>query len=646
MWEIAIKFLVENFQTIARSFERLFKRRILLTALCLVLLAAAAVLLSWYYERSKEYTDIVNSTLHADVEPTPQESKGLEAFTLSSLDRSTVMTLRGKTLDPHFVQKYVELVTAITSTNNLALNKEHVKLIAAEGVDKKNKKQILTDSGVKGFLFLPLNILRGAHQFTNSSDGKASQDIGTIGNELLEKDEVLKRDVILSRSAAQVLDDLLGTEFVADTGADYPLEIKPAQVYLITGTGINRIFSTRLSDSYYSTQFSPLTFFPVRPYFLGALKKASTMIPLVDDEKQMLGGREMSSAPKVDSTFYVSQPYMDLGGNGIVITASRQIRGYTFGTAVLCLDFQLAAPKDLTKVLLETIDKFDAPWAQVQMEIDRQHDSVLRPTILKARHSPPNSDENDLAQHAKVRLDKETEDFSKFFGNIEKISDQDNSTAAESFAPLEVSVPVGTVKLDKDVQSGQFLLFKLDLAAFRHRTDLIGLLGCSCLGTFTVFLIGGFVVAVSHGEDLAETNLELHDAFAKVGMVLWDAPVPYALLDANDQVKDCNYAMCKLLGFNEKQELIGREFRALVWPEDQLNYDHVQDKRKKNKPVESYPLRFRSAEGKQIPMWIVSASVPSPSETQQESLPETFGIMLSEQPSAQKLHVVDKAKVV
>jgi PAS domain-containing protein len=68
-----------------------------------------------------------------------------------------------------------------------------------------------------------------------------------------------------------------------------------------------------------------------------------------------------------------------------------------------------------------------------------------------------------------------------------------------------------------------------------------------------------------------ETNAELHEAFAKVGTVLWDAPVPYALLDANDQVKDCNRAMCELLGFGEKQELLGGSFdlscgRKIRWP--------------------------------------------------------------------------------
>jgi PAS domain-containing protein len=644
MWEIIVKFIVDNFGAIAHALERLFRRTGLLAVLCCVLLAGAGILLFWYYQRSKEYTNIVNSTLHADVEPTPQESKGLEAFILSSLDRSTVNTFKGEILNQDFVQKYSALVGIFTATNKAELGKEDVTLAAAGGATEKNKKRILTDSKEPGFLFLPLDLIRGAHPTTDAPN-LSTQEIVTIGNTLLRKDETLKRDVILSRRVAKLLDELLGTAFVANTGANYPLDIKPVQVYMITGTGVNRIFSTRLSNSYYGTQFSPQTFFPGRPYFLGALKKVSTMDPIVDQEKTAFGG-QIPSEPRVGSTFYVSQPYMDLGGNGIVITASREIRNYNFGHAVVCLDFQLAATKDLTKVLLDTIEKFDAPWAQVQLAIDRQHSSVLRPNIVKSRHTPPNGDENELAQHAKARLDKETQDFSSFFGNIEKISDQDSNISAESIVPMEVSVPVGAVKLENDVQSGEFLLFKLDLAAFRQKTDWIGLLGCTCLGIFTVFLIGGFVVAVSHSDDLAETNTELHEAFAKVGTVLWDAPVAYALLDAGDQIKDCNLAMCKLLGFREKQELVGREFRTLVWPDDQLNYDHVQEKRKKRKPVESYPLRFTSPESKPISMWIVSASVPSPSELHQDSLPETFGIMLSEQPSAQRLQVVDRAKVV
>jgi hypothetical protein len=103
--------------------------------------------------------------------------------------------------------------------------------------------------------------------------------------------------------------------------------------------------------------------------------------------------------------------------------------------------------------------------------------------------------------------------------------------------------------------------------------------------------------------------------------------------------------MSDLLGFQEKHELLGQEFRSLVSQENQMAYDHVQDKRRSHKPVDSYPLRLRSVDGKQIQRWIVSA-VPAPPASLQESLPETFGVMLSEQPSRHKLQVVDRAKVV
>ena len=231
----------------------------------------------------------------------------------------------------------------------------------------------------------------------------------------------------------------------------------------------------------------------------------------------------------------------------------------------------------------------------------------------------------------------ESADFSAFFGNVEKIA------GTSPGDPLEISVPVGKVALEDDSQTGVFLLFKLDLAAFRHKTETIGLVGCSCLGLFTVFIIGGFVAAVGHGVDLEETTREMHEAFAKVGKVLWDAPMPYALLDSDDRVKDCNRSLCELFSFEKKEDLLEKEFRSLVWPEDQLAYDHVEEQRRKNRPVDSYSLRFLARDGKAVQRWIVSASVPSPAEEQQNALPETFGIMLAESP-ATRLQVVERPR--
>ena len=62
-----------------------------------------------------------------------------------------------------------------------------------------------------------------------------------------------------------------------------------------------------------------------------------------------------ATAKSVGQFFYVSQPYMDLAGNGIVVTASRVIPVYKDSAAVLCLDFKFGASKSLSDTILATI---------------------------------------------------------------------------------------------------------------------------------------------------------------------------------------------------------------------------------------------------------------------------------------------------
>ena len=113
MWGLLLRFAKElNFKAAAFQLERLFQRKTLLACLSLALLLASAFMLSWYYERSNTYTDIVNSTLHADLEPNQQGAKGIESFVLSNLDEE-LGNDSDQTINSTFLINYTKIVGGI-----------------------------------------------------------------------------------------------------------------------------------------------------------------------------------------------------------------------------------------------------------------------------------------------------------------------------------------------------------------------------------------------------------------------------------------------------------------------------------------------------------------------------------------------------
>src|SRR5260370_5398634 len=182
--------------------------------------------------------------------------------------------------------------------------------------------------------------------------------------------------------------------------------------------------------------------------------------------------------------------------------------------------------------------------------------------------------------------------------------------AAETDDPLQVSIPVGNIGSNKAEKFGEFLLFQLDLSGYRRTTALIGFLGYTFLGLFSVVLVSGLALTVERNDDLVFANEELHQAFEELGAVLWEAPVPYTQLDSEDRIRNCNRALCDFLGYGYSV-LVSTKFRDLIHDDDKAKYDEVQQKRRENQQVEPYDLRFVKENGDEVVAWIVSAPVPS-----------------------------------
>ena len=652
MWEFILKLADKlPYRAIGEAIKRLVFRRKLITFISFILLSSTVALLAEYYKRSQDYSDIVNATLHAKLEPTAQQFKGLEAFMMSKVDRSAPQKFGDTPINAIFLQKYEEIETEIRNLDARTKVKtpktivrrsskqdpsEDPSYIKLKPVGGNNNRRVFADIGKPGFQFIPLEIIHGGY----SSDSLVEQDpvkLLSQADQLLVSDTVLKKDIVMSRTISEKLKDLLAIPLVDPSKSPEQLERLAAQVYLVTSNGANRIFSSRVedgpkADAYYGTQFSSSTFFPSRPYFLGALDPALRQ-PLVRSESATaVAGADQKL---IKNYFYVSQPYMDLAGNGIVVTASRVLPNYKNSIAVLCLDFTYVEPKNLSKTLLQTIGQFDAPKVQIEFDIGTETRYIIKTLVKDTNQSDLTGVQNDLIEHAKSFIQNPKLDLASFFGNIQEINRNTSSSGGDTPLqelenPIEVSIPIGNIGSDKTTRSGDFLLFALDLRKYRHITDIIGFSGCTCLAIFSILLVTAIVATVQRNDDLQTANVELKEAFARVGSVLSDAPTPYTLLDSNDLIKDCNRSFCEFIG-KDRSSLLGQKFRDLIAENDHLRYDIVQGKRAANESVEPYMVGFSTVLGDEN-RWIVSAAVPSIAEGNLKGLPETFGILLTHKP--------------
>jgi hypothetical protein len=370
------------FRAIATLLKTIIVRRQLVVIICLLLAIFGITSLVWYYHRSRTYSDLVNTTLHAQLEKTPQQYKGLEAFMMSKVNRAAVETLKTSPLSDSFVCQYQRLTSTILDIkyNDKDNSEQHKKCNTTQNISATDAYEprlrttggsngrVLTDIGFPGFLFAPLDIIRGGSSYFQADQEALIQH----ANELLQKDTSLKNDVIMSRVTANILKEMLANDLVDNSTLDQDLERRPAQVYLVTSNGINRIFSNKIpdgldADAYYGTQFSPATFFPSRPYFQGALDPHLHL----RDSLAVSNGNSQNQQT-VGDYFYVSQPYMDLAGNGIVITVSRRLETYDNSIAVLCLDFTYVPDKNLSKTLTRTLKELNAATALVHFNIDSE----------------------------------------------------------------------------------------------------------------------------------------------------------------------------------------------------------------------------------------------------------------------------------
>jgi len=576
----------------------------------------AGVALAWQYRmRVSLHEDMIRGTLKRESMPTPQNYKGLEAFIVATLPSDADTNLAKKILSDPFVDELRKLPESITAATPkfTAMPNLHVSV-------KSNGGIVLTDDVKPSFLFLPLQSLRPSLTKSERAILEKRPPTGTIEQARLLKDQndiifkavepdvELRKDIAFTAAFAPTLEKLANISVTLDT------DDQPAQVYVITKSGVNRILNANGTSTPY--QFPDYTFFPSRPYFWPVFSKYNARFA------ERLSDIAPVRGASVGSQFTVSKPYMDLGGAGLVVTLARGIRVDDYPLAVLCIDIPVHTEGSVTDILEEKVKRFGGYSLPVECDIHeiggstRCHLSVPRGLAQQ---------EKTLLGHMETKLKESLRDQrrSDITGNILVLNSSINTDT------IEASLPIASKTATDDVES--FLLISMDLVAYRRHTTYIGAVAISCFGiAASLMLFFWFMQSSAYGK-----------AFDEVDRVMQHSPTPYLHLDSEDHIRWASDSFKKMIGWKSADELLARmKFADLLDRVSQRKYEEVAERRRNHDPVDSYFLTLKPVDSglPHVRVQVFSAAIP---DSEGGTQPETFGILLP--PSATTVVPLDLA---
>jgi len=623
-----------------------------LRLLALMLVVVSLCLGSLVWLDLSDTNNILVSALVSPWENAQQGHTGIASFLLSS-----VVEKQNEPDSPVVTSNFLSLVSAVEARlGNWVIPNGRRRAIAIQVVKSPSygndvATQLFLSDRDNGFLFVPGITLTHPKVLETKVAEVGASDHATAA---LTQDEEprLFDDIEMSQAVSdqicgqlETLNETSPVETTIFTQNNEPryLSAHFSQAYLIFGSGVTRLCEANMSPGwqeqrkYYKEQFTSSTLLEDRPYFAETLADRNIASALSD-----------APSPKsLSEVFHRTEPYIDLGGNGVVETFCRRMaikatleenaqnaRGsnnltniikarYPYvSDAIFCVDFRLQ--KNIQDTLLTKIRRFGGFSAEFTCDVntgcvqDLQQSSVNNVPIkyrLLAWFFPPLAFDGD-----------DTQNLSDKFRSLAAKNEQSQITGRISVAyprttdgPVVFTVPLG---------SSRILAGKLDLHRYQELSSWWSSL-------FAISTAAAVVVLILILADYGLKFKEQERAFEAVDTVMRDVPAAYARLNTDGKFLKVNDALAKQLGFESAQTampiLRNQAYQDFIIEDDRKVYLDIREERKNGKPYRSYTVSLWTggAPGKppaarfEVHGW----DVPTP-RISKDKPGQSFGILL------------------
>lgn len=534
---------------------------------CLLGLALLAVFAWRFLHIADALQAQTTAALRAQLEPTAHPHKGLAAYLLSDIEEAIEMAPAFSDTSRGFSHWFTRVQAAIDETHLTNLDpKVDLSLkqtIRSNEQDYLVGRQFLAATHSAAYIYVPATTLRRA----------------SVDHPPLEKDTDILEAL---RHNPEVLFDVnvayeLGNVFEMLARGDLTIGGRPfVQMYFITQSGVLAI-NSRLTDdqeAHYRDQFSGHAFFPERPYFWAAVDAADF------------------GTPSLDIWDYRTQPYLDLGGNGVIVTYVKAFKLPRNRAAVLCFDISL--PED-------AID-----------EVRRRLRALMGDSeeFVWPRDPAPSGFQWFVGQVADSGRQR-----SRILGQIAV----EDAAEAET---LRFTLPLASLQIG-ETRHTRMLAGTIDLGRLQSRQLLY--LSLASIGAVIVSLFFvNFVWAYWLQQD------EVQKVLPKVARIMRDAPVAFAWTDEANAFRGANACFLELVGYSSLEEL-RRHVPRLMDMVEEGSLDVYQEQLEKGLRGETtskpYTVSLIRKDRKLVTATVFAESVAVPSLFRRPRVPHRFGIL-------------------
>ena len=590
-----IKPWVELLPTIGEIFRRLA------VPVQIALAMIGLVLAAYYgYNWGTRFTEIsrrIEASLQAKLDNTVWQHKGLAAYLLSDIDplagapvsvtdgiRNAINKIAGLVQQQQKITPNAEKVLRMqgpTASPKSAADAGQRGLHVVDDLSGNLKGAPISQAVIAGdesfFLFLPVTALH-----------RGERSYEPLNNDSLKAAISHNPDILRDLDLASQLISLL-LELDKEEVNGQPV----VQCYFITESGLILMRSRKIPNQlkFYEKQFDTNHNFTDRPYFWGAIKQQPSGVTSLLQPFQ-----------------YASEPYIDLGGHGLVKTYSKAFELANKRYGVLCIDVTEARLKD---------------------------EVIARLNALRADKEPYEVDFFEINPDGAVSGQKPPEDFKWFYERLDKTSQatllgkiaSEKDFGRPPDEVLRYTIPWSTELTKDGSRKVELMLVRINLKKFWSEQYWHFVYMCIGIGVFLAVMLNIF-------QDYHLLKNEISELSQKVDKVMMQASNPYVRLNSENEFVFINRRFLDLLGYNNQDELeyagVGarRTFRSILSEESQREYDKVLKTSVSGWPTNEYPITLIRRDGSKIKALVQGERIVFPT-IRRKKYPHRFGIVIS-----------------